>query len=89
MKEIVPQLGPTLVTPWTGAHQAPLSMGFSRQEHWRELPLSSPEDLFDPGTWSPVLEANSLPSEPPGKPYTGNKNLMISSKGFYFLIAVE
>ena len=33
-------------TPWTVARQAPLSMGFSRQEYWSGLPFSSPEDLF-------------------------------------------
>ena len=36
-------------TPWTVAHQAPLSMGFSRQEHWSGLPFPSPGDLPDPG----------------------------------------
>ena len=36
-------------TPWTVALQAPLSMGFSRQEHWRGLPFPSPEDLTNPG----------------------------------------
>ena len=36
-------------TPWTVAHQAPLSMGFSRQEHWSGLPFPSPWDLPDPG----------------------------------------
>ena len=36
-------------TPWTVAHQAPLSMGFSRQEYWRGLPWLPPEDLLDPG----------------------------------------
>ena len=35
----------TLVTPWTVAHQAPLSMGFSRQEYWSGLPFPSPGDL--------------------------------------------
>ena len=35
--------------PWTGAHQAPLSMGFSRQEYWSGLPFPSPEDLPNPG----------------------------------------
>ena len=35
--------------PWTVAHQAPLSMGFSRQEYWSGLPFPSPEDLPDPG----------------------------------------
>ena len=45
------------VTPWTVAHQAPLSMGFSRQEYWRGLPFPSPGDLPDPGTepTSPAL----------------------------------
>ena len=40
---------PTLVTPWTVAHQAPLSMGFSRQEYWSGLPCLSPGALPDPG----------------------------------------
>ena len=38
------------VTPWTIAHQAPLSMGFSGQEHWSGLPRLPPGDLPDPGT---------------------------------------
>ena len=48
---------PTLVTPWTVAHQAPLSMGFSRQESWSGLPCPSPGDLPNPGTepGSPTL----------------------------------
>ena len=56
-------------TPWTVAHQAPLSMGFSRQEYWSGLPFPSPGDLLDPGTepGSPTLQADSLPSEPAGK----------------------
>ena len=56
-------------TPWTVAHQAPLSMGFSRQEYWIGLPFPSPGDLPDPGTesGSPALQADSLPSEQPGK----------------------
>ena len=55
-------------TPWTVVHQAPLSMGFSRQEYWSGLPFHSPEDLSDPGIkpGSPALQADSLPSEPPG-----------------------
>ena len=41
---------PTLfVTPWTSAHQAPLPMGFSRQEHWNGLPFPPPGDFHDPG----------------------------------------
>ena len=45
-------------------------MGFSRQEHWNELPFPSPGDLPDPGieALSPALQADSLPSEPRGKP---------------------
>ena len=68
---LVTQLCPALGNPWTAAHQAPLSMGFSRQEHWNGLLLPSPGDLPDPGIKprSPVLWAYSLPSEPPGKPY--------------------
>ena len=44
-------------TPWTVAHQAPPSMGFSRQEYWNGLPFPSPEDLPDPGikSGSPAL----------------------------------
>ena len=58
------------VIPWTVALQAPLFMEFSRQEYWSGLPFPSPGDLPDPGieSMSPVLQADSLPSEPPGKP---------------------
>ena len=42
----------TLVTPWTVAHQVPLSMGFSRQEYWSGLPFPSPGDLFRPRNWT-------------------------------------
>ena len=57
-------------TPWTVAYQAPPSMGFSRQECWSGLPFPSPGDLPDPGIepGSPRLQADTLPSEPPGKP---------------------
>ena len=59
-------------TPWTAALQAPLSMGFSRQEYPSGLPFPSPGDLPDPGIkpGSPVLQAESLPTEPPGKPFS-------------------
>ena len=52
----------TLATPWTVACQAPLSMGFSRQKYWSELPFPSPEDLPNPGIepGSPALQADSL-----------------------------
>ena len=48
-------------TLWTSAHQAPLSMGFSRQEYWRRLPCPPPEDLPDPGIQlgSPALQVDS------------------------------
>ena len=58
-------------TPWTIAHQAPLSMGFSRQEHWNELACPSPGDLPDPGI-KPVSPCSSciagkfFTAEPPG-----------------------
>ena len=57
-------------TPWTVAYQASPFMGFSRQEYWSGLPFPSPGDLPDPGIepGSPALEADALPSEPPGKP---------------------
>ena len=57
-------------TPWTVVYQAPLSMGFSRQECWSGLPFPSPGDLPDPGIepGSPTLQADALLSEPPGKP---------------------
>ena len=56
-------------TPWTVAHQALPSTGFSRQEYWSGLPFPSPGDLPDPGIEpkSPTLQADALTSEPPGK----------------------
>ena len=58
------------MTPWTVAHQAPLSMGFSRQEYWSGLPCPPPGDLPDQGIElrSPALQADSIPAEPPEKP---------------------
>ena len=58
------------VTPWTVACQAPPSMGFPRKEYWSGVPLPSPRDLPNPGIepGSPALQADALPSEPPGKP---------------------
>ena len=57
-------------TPWTIAHQAPLSMGFSRQEYWSGLPFPSPRDLPKPGIKprSLALQADVLTSKPAGKP---------------------
>ena len=64
---------PTLCDPWTTACQAPLSMGFSRQEHWSGLPYPPPVDLPNPGIEpttpvSPALQVDSLPAEPQEKP---------------------
>ena len=52
-------------TPWTVAHQASLSMEFSRQEYWSGLPFPSPEELPNPRIkpWSPALQADSLSFE--------------------------
>ena len=65
--------------PWTVACQAPLSMEFSRQEYWSGFPFPSPGDLPDPGNKprSLTLQADSLPSEPPGKPLYVNLFLNI------------
>ena len=64
----------TLYNPWTVACQAPLSMGFSRQEYWSGVPCPSPGDLPNPGIEplcpvSLALQPDSLPTELPGKPY--------------------
>ena len=58
------------VTPWTVAYSTPPSMGFSMQEYWNGLPFPSAEDLPNPGIKprSPTLQADSLPSKPPGVP---------------------
>ena len=57
-------------TPWTIAPQAPLSIGLPRQEYWSGQPVPSPRDLPNPGIepGSPALQADSLPTELPGKP---------------------
>ena len=61
------------------AHQAPPSMGFSRQNYWSGLPFSSPGDLPNPGIEPrpPALWADALPSEPPGKPLSFGKSKII------------
>ena len=58
------------MTPWTAALQAPLSMGFPRQEYWSGLPLPSPGDLPDPGSNLFLLhwEADPLPLNHLGSP---------------------
>ena len=67
---LVPQLCPTICNPLDCSPLALLSMKFSRQEHWSGLPFPSPGDLPNSGIEprSLILKAESLPSEPPGKP---------------------
>ena len=64
-------------TPWTIARQALCPWGFSRQEYWSGLPCPPPGDLPNPWIESrcPALQADSFPSEPPGKP----KNIVVGS----------
>ena len=75
----------SFATPWTIAHQAPLSMEFPRQEFWAGLPFPSPSDLPDPGVElmapaaSPALQADSLLLNQQGNPvglYHQNKSSM-------------
>ena len=68
---LVAQSCPTLCDPWTVPCQAPLAMGFSRQEYCSWSPCPSPGDLPDPGIEckSPALQADSLPPEPAGQPW--------------------
>ena len=68
---VSPQSCPTLCDPTDVARQGPLSMGFSRQEYWSGLPFPSPGDSPDPEIRpkSPAMQADSLASEIPGKPW--------------------
>ena len=79
------------VTPWTVAHQAPLSMGFSRQEYWSGSPFPSPGDLPIPGIepGSPALQADALTSEPPGKPNVDITFPLIQAKIKLVLLAIN
>ena len=63
------QIWAICVTPWTVAHQVPLSMGFTRQEYCSGLPFSSPGDLPDSGieTMSPALAGESFTTDAPEK----------------------
>ena len=72
------------VTPWIIAHQSPLSMELPRQEYWNGEPLPSPGNLPKPGIepWSPSLQVDSLPSEPPG-----NIKFMSMSQRCYLTIS--
>ena len=70
MKALVPRLCLTLTTPWTIAHQVPLSMGIlqARILEWVVMPFSRGSSRPRDQTRSPALQAVSLPSEPPRKP---------------------
>ena len=78
-----------IATPWTVAYQAPLSMGFSRQKYWSRLPFPSPWDLPNPGIGpgSLALQADALPSEPPGKPSIACHSAIKKKKILPFAIA--
>ena len=73
------------VVPWTVAHQAPLSLGFSIQEYGSRLPCPAPGDLPDSGIKSryPALKANSLPPVPPGKPDNHTEWLLSNEKNLF------
>ena len=81
------------VTLWPVARQGPLSIGFSRPEYWSGLPCSSPwdGDLPDAGIEArfPALQADSLPSGPPGCPLLFGVYLAEESKKFQSLWASE
>ena len=74
----------SFMTPWTIVHQAPLSMGFPRQEHWTGLPFPSPGDLPNPGIEpaSPTLEGTFFTTKPPGKPNTTVAILIYNTERF-------
>ena len=78
------------VTTWTVAHQAPRSMGFSRQGYWSQLPFPSPGNLPKPRIKSmfPVaraLEGRFFSTEPPGKPMLYSRSLLV----IYFIYATS
>ena len=79
------------VTLWTVAHQAPLSMEFSRQEYWSGLPFPSPGDLPDSGIEprSPALQAEALTSEAPGKPLVDINYTTEQTKACDFLVILH
>ena len=72
---LITQSCPALCDPRHCSRQAPLSLGFSRQEYWRGLPSCPPGDLPNPGIEPrfPALQWDSSPSEPPGKPTCTSK----------------
>jgi len=78
-------------TLWTVAFRTPLSKGFSRQEYWSGLPCPPPGDLPDRRVkpvplLSPVLQADSLPTEPLGKPTTKSLLLLLILNFFFFAV---
>ena len=73
------------VTPWTVAHQAPLSMELSRQEYWSGLPFLTPGDLLDPGIkpmtlMSPAVAGRFFTTAPPRKPMYRDLKLSLKIK---------
>ena len=76
----------SLATPWTVAHQAPLSMGFLKQESWSGLPFPSPGDLPNPGLkpMSPALAGRFFTTESPGKPLFKITELKVTASFLYF-----
>ena len=83
---LVAQLCPTLCDPMNCSPLAPLLMGFSRHKYWNGSPFPSPGDLPDPEIepWSPALQADSLPSEPPAKPIYSSVYMLIPSSQFIY-----
>ena len=76
------------MTLWTVAHQVSLSVGFSRQEYWSELPYPPPGDLLTHGSNSRLLhllhwQVGSLPLAPPGKHRINKQNQMVGVVGHY------
>ena len=71
----------SFATPWILTYQAPLSMGYPRQEYWSGLPFPSPGDLLDPGIEpkSPALVGRFFTIEPPRKPYSTYKRTYFNS----------
>ena len=71
-------------TPWTGAHQAPLLMGFPRQEYWTGLPFPPPGHLSHPGIEptplvSPALAGGLFTTAPPGKSHEASITLIVKT----------
>ena len=87
---LVTKLYSTLVTLWTVACQAPLSMGFCSQESWSGLPFPSlgylPYPGIEPG--SPVLQTDTLTSEPPGKTAKRANTIILGIQGIKLISLV-